>query len=99
MSDLLDDTHDISEEMNYIAGELQHLSWAFGATGNKVVEEKLDYMAERLKDHSVKLRKAVSDSIHKGFLQAQQSSINVLNACIAGAELEKRNQQEKKQKP
>jgi len=82
----------ISKQKNTIitiSYELENLAQCFETIGNNKVGDKLYYYASTLQKSVEKIEKALSKRIHDDYKFSQQSSVNILNACLATNELNK----------
>ena len=85
----LDVIHNESDKITSCAYHLEALSRAFYETGNSVIGGQLDTIATDLHEARSEISGAVSKNINNEYQQAQQSSMNVVKACLAGIEISK----------
>lgn len=92
----LDRHHRAQEELRHIVTNLQYMSTSFFNVGNPIIGTKLERLADTLEKVAEMERTAVSETLSESCASAQQGSINVLQAVLAGAQLERQSKAEKK---
>ena len=83
-----DEIQDIQDRVHYILKTADKLS----EVGMDKIARILRYDAEGIQKSAEALQQAIHQRIHSDFRQAQQSSVTVLNAVLAGMEVAERAQ-------
>lgn len=81
------EVNEIADFMDETAKELQFSANAFSTVGQGGFACKLYNKSRALHKKAEELRQIVSGKIDGDWKQAQQSSANMLNACLAGVKL------------
>jgi hypothetical protein len=68
------------------ADHLHRLSVSAEDMGNQSLGETLYKLSQQLDGAATKVRDTYSAIVHEEFQQAQQSSMNIINACLAMAD-------------
>jgi hypothetical protein len=80
--------------LSRVSHEMECLADSFLDTGNNHVARKLDMWAKDIKEMSRLVREAHSDDIFIQVQQAEESTMNVFRAALAGIEVGQRNKGE-----
>jgi hypothetical protein len=83
MSNYLDIIFDETSAIRDVAHELNSLSRAFYATGNREMSESLDWASHQLLSSEKNIGNAVSVELNDKCKAAEQSSYNTLVACLS----------------
>ena len=70
-------------KLRQISDELSYLANSFQNTGNLNMHETLNNISIDIADSENKIDKAVGGEIDRQFKQVQQSSANMINACLS----------------
>ena len=79
--------HDSCATLRIIRDRIDNLSVSFFVTGNETMANKLDNIASIIDECQSSIDKAVGNGLDEQVKQAWQSSINSLNAALAGVEI------------
>jgi hypothetical protein len=77
------------EHILYCVEELDKLAQAFRTVGNQKLAKELFEMSDLLETSVHTIMEALGNETHARFLDAQQASVNVLSAVLAGIEVSK----------
>ena len=77
-----------------VSHEMECLADSFHDVGNTIVANKLELWAKDIKEMSKLIREAHSDDIFIQVQQAEESTMNVFRAALAGIEVGQRNKGE-----
>lgn len=73
---------------------LTSMSNSFFGVGNDIIGKQLNFITEDLDKIRQNIHKAVGGEIQRQFKQAQQSTANIVNACLATVALSKKQKDE-----
>jgi len=85
MSEYIDKTSNATKELMSISYELDNLSRAFFTTGNDIMAEKMNLLAVRVESCQLDIRKSMGENISDQLQRSQESTGNIMRACLAGA--------------
>jgi hypothetical protein len=89
MSGYLGDIRNSTETIRDVAYRLKVLSESFYITGNTIVSDKLFEFEQLLINAQDVIGKAVSREVTERLNQAEQSSFNMVSACLAMSTISK----------
>ena len=89
----MDKVEEAEEHILYVAEGLDTLARSFRTTGNLILAKSLADFSDLLEESVRTLSESLTELNHARYLDSQQASINVLNAVLAGAELNKRTKE------
>lgn len=81
------------EEIEEVSVRLNSLAESFFRVGNYTIAKELEYYSDKLYKAEQFIRTAVDKNVDNQFQQSQENSLNVLNAVMAGIELEKQRKE------
>jgi hypothetical protein len=84
MQEFMDVIHNQCANVRGMVCRLQKYSTAFYLLGNEKVSTELEVMAGELYQHQDNIQKELGKELNRQYKQAQQSSVNVFNAALAG---------------
>jgi hypothetical protein len=90
----MDSFNIVDSEIKNIECEIEkmfNMAYFLEETGNFFLSKKFRHSAENLEKSVQNLGKATRNILNEEYKQAQQSSINILNACLAGIKLNEKN--------
>lgn len=90
-SNFVDECFDCVKEIETEATILDKLSTSFHLTGNDNMSDKLYRQSERLKKIADRVKTICADKINRDYQEVQNAAGNMLKACLAGAELSKKD--------
>lgn len=83
MSEYLDKINVSLKEIEYVCDRLNSLQQSFHETGNIRLADTMNYLANVLDSTIQDIDQAVSQDIQEEFETAQQSTTNMIKACLA----------------
>jgi hypothetical protein len=86
---LIDVSSKECENIHSVAYSLESFARSFGSTGNTSMSGSLYELAQSLHNSADELHKVVGITIGDEYHKAQQSSVNVLMAALAGVKVHK----------
>lgn len=89
MSDWLKKHHEAVEDISICIVNLQSIGSLLYNVGLDKLEARVNGVHNKLSDALEKLQESMDENLDEGYKRAQESSANVLKACLAGIQLEK----------
>lgn len=91
---MMDELDDCSDQLRGVEYVLRDLARAAGTLGLTHLSKDLSVAHAQLNEVAERLRQVAGQVIADDFCKAQESSANILKACLAGVELAKRDEED-----